>query len=260
MPALRNILWKNIQHKLVEIITAASQKANTDLLIDPHSQNTLSWGLKINPQAGVPLKIALLGHDIERAYSDRIEKIKPYDEYKAKHSRHSAEKLDNILKELNADEILREDVFILVSFHDILFINPTNASPALLRDLELLRTSDGISYLDVQFERYLKKEGVIESAKKLKWTYDRLTDIASIPKKAKELYIERKEDLLKRFQTDMVQCLRNKGSFETEERLEESCSTLIKLFSSEDLDPVYQQTIELIEKSKKDIKERFYQE
>jgi hypothetical protein len=53
---------------------------------DPiHSKNTLEWLLKLKPDADEALKIAALGHDIERAIEERKvrrEDYKNYDEFK----------------------------------------------------------------------------------------------------------------------------------------------------------------------------------
>ncbi len=39
---------------------------------DPgHAENTLSWLLRLRPDAGMSMQIAALGHDIERAVSPR---------------------------------------------------------------------------------------------------------------------------------------------------------------------------------------------
>ncbi len=263
----RQELWKKLQPHLEAIIIEASNKAKekgTDLLIHPHSQNTLKWGLKINPAADTALKIALLGHDIERAYPDRIVK-KPhdYDPYKAEHSQHSAEKLKVILTKFDADELLIGDVYILVSYHDVLFTAPKNADMRLLKNLQRLRAADGISYLDVQFREYLKKEGVLETAKKVQWTNNRLEEIrreeiGSYPKDAEALYETRKQELFEQFKIDTKNRLRIKGSVDTQGYLDYMVSNLVELFSSEELNPIVKTCFDMIDKKQKAVEEKFY--
>ena len=61
---------------------------------DPiHSKNTLEWLLKLNPHADDALKIAALGHDIERAIEKRKVRrgdYENYDEFKKAHALNSA--------------------------------------------------------------------------------------------------------------------------------------------------------------------------
>ena len=65
---------------------------------DPvHAKNTLEWLLKLMPDADEALKIAALGHDIEKAIEGRKVRRKDYesyDDFKKVHASNSA----NILK------------------------------------------------------------------------------------------------------------------------------------------------------------------
>ncbi|MCH8014049.1 MAG: hypothetical protein IH823_04570 [Candidatus Dadabacteria bacterium] len=61
-----------LKKKIEEIIKKSSVPE------DPiHSKNTLKWLLKLRPKADEALRIAALGHDIERAIEER--KIKRTD-------------------------------------------------------------------------------------------------------------------------------------------------------------------------------------
>lgn len=266
MSVPRNELWRKVQPHLEKIIVAASENAKADgidLLIDTHLQNTLFWGLKIFPNAEVALKIALLGHDIERAYPDRVKKTKPYDPHKAKHSQNSAEKLKVILKEFDADESLIHDVCTLVSYHDVLFAVPKDADDRQLKNLRILRAADAFSYFDVQFERYLKKEGVLETAKKLQWTHERikeikLEEIGVYPKDAEALYVKRKQQLFEQFEGNIKARLVSKGSVDTSAYIDYMVSNLIDVLPSEELDPVVKRCFDMIEKVQKDVEQKFY--
>ena len=61
---------------------------------DPeHSRNTLEWLLKIDPRADTALRIAALGHDIDRAVeTHKVQRadFTDYDAFKAAHARNSA--------------------------------------------------------------------------------------------------------------------------------------------------------------------------
>ena len=59
-----------VKRKIEEVIKGSSVPE------DPiHSKNTMEWLLKLMPDAGESLKIAALGHDIERAIEKRKVKI-----------------------------------------------------------------------------------------------------------------------------------------------------------------------------------------
>ena len=67
---------------------------------DPgHSRNTLEWLLRFDPKADPALRIAALGHDIERAVEARkVQRgdFADYDAFKAAHARNSAAMLGEI--------------------------------------------------------------------------------------------------------------------------------------------------------------------
>ena len=61
-----------VKRKIEEVIKGSSVPE------DPiHSKNTLEWLLKLKPDADESLKIAALGHDIERA--DEKQKVRRQD-------------------------------------------------------------------------------------------------------------------------------------------------------------------------------------
>ena len=254
MPTPRNELWKLVYTHIDDLLERATKKSKEDLFIIPHCQNVLDWGLRIKKSAHTPLKIALFGHDIERAYPDKIIKgNKPYDQYKAEHSKHSADKLEKILKKFDADEELIKEVYILTRYHDVLITDPSEADQNLLDNLGILRDSDAISYFDVQFEKYLKKYKVFRTATKLKWTYDRLTPIAKKRKRADDLYNKRKKELINAFPSYIENLLKKEGIIAIESHLENIYPTLIQIFDENEVNEVYDISMKLIEEYRQKI-------
>ena len=91
---------------------------------DPeHSRNTLGWLLQLDPTADAALRIAALGHDIDRAVEERKVRradFADYDAFKAAHARNSADILGEILHECGVeDEALRQEVDRLVCRHEV---------------------------------------------------------------------------------------------------------------------------------------------
>ena len=83
------------ERRIAEVI------AGSDVPEDPlHSRNTLEWLLRLDPRADPALRIAALGHDIERAVEARKVRrgdFADYDAFKAAHARNSAAMLRGIL-------------------------------------------------------------------------------------------------------------------------------------------------------------------
>ena len=145
---------------------------------DPiHTRNTLEWLLKLMPDADEILKIAALGHDIERAIQDRKVKRKDYesyDEFKKAHALNSAKILEKIMKECNVRKELVEDLFFLVNHHEI----------GGDRRANVLRDADSISFFHVNLPYYLIRNGAKETKKRYLWGYKKL------PKNVQEVVIK----------------------------------------------------------------------
>jgi hypothetical protein len=135
---------------------------------DPaHARNTLEWLLKLKPDADQALKIAVLGHDIERAIEER--KVRPqnypsYDDFKRAHALNSAQILREIMKECNINEELAEEVFSLVRYHETGGDSRT----------DILRDADSISFFQVNLPDYFVRNGVEETKRRCLWGYKRL--------------------------------------------------------------------------------------
>ncbi|MGB3459500.1 MAG: DUF4202 family protein [Halobacteriota archaeon] len=135
---------------------------------DPiHSENTLEWLLKLKPDADDALKIAALGHDIERAIAERKvrrEDYKDYDEFKEAHASNSAKILAEIMKECKISKKLVDDVVFLVCHHE------TGGT----RRIDILRDADSISFFHVNLPYYFLRNGIEETKRRCLWGYGKL--------------------------------------------------------------------------------------
>jgi len=137
---------------------------------DPiHAKNTLEWLLKLKPDADEALIIAALGHDIERAIEERkvrYKDYKSYDEFKKAHALNSAKILKEIMEECNVRKELVEDVFFLVSRHEI----------GDDKRVDVLRDADSISFFHVNLPYYFIRNGMDETKRRCLWGYRKLSD------------------------------------------------------------------------------------
>ena len=137
---------------------------------DPiHSKNTLEWLLRLKPDADETLKIAALGHDIDRAVKER--KIRradfdDFDEFKAAHARNSADILREVMVGCGIETDMVEEVCRLVRLHEV---------GSDLR-ADLLKDADGISYFEVNLPLYFERNGWDETKRRSVWGYRRLSD------------------------------------------------------------------------------------
>jgi len=153
---------------------------------DPiHSKNTLEWLLKLKPDADESLKIAALGHDIERA--DEKQKVrrqdyKDYDAFKNAHALNSANVLAKIMQVCGIDRKMIDEVFFLVRDHE------TGGTD----QIDILKNADSISYFDVNLPLYFVRNNLKETKRRCLWGYKRLSDegkkiVAGLNYKNKEI-------------------------------------------------------------------------
>ena len=158
--------------KKIECVKKKIEKIIKNSLVpeDPiHSKNTLEWLLKLKPDADEALKIAALGHDIERAIEKRKVKrkdYKDYDKFKNAHALNSANISVEIMKKCNVSTELADNVFHLIRFHE------TGGS----RRVNILRGADGISFFHVNLPEYFSRNGKKETEKRWVWGYRRLSE------------------------------------------------------------------------------------
>ena len=153
-----------VKRKIEEVIKGSSVPE------DPiHSKNTLEWLLKLMPDADESLKIAALGHDIERAIEKRKvrrQDYKDYDVFKDAHALNSANVFAEIMQACDIDKKMIDEVFSLVQYHET---GGTNR-------VDILKDADSISYFDVNLPHYFLRNNLIETKRRCLWGYKRLSD------------------------------------------------------------------------------------
>jgi len=136
---------------------------------DPlHAENTLAWVLKLMPKADKALKLAALGHDMDRAIETRrVQKNRfgSFDEFKAAHATNSAEILGLILKECGVDECVRLEVCRLVNLHE------TGGDERS----DILKNADSLSFFQDNLPLYFARNGWMETKRRAMWGYARLS-------------------------------------------------------------------------------------
>jgi len=151
------------KHKIKDIITGSQVPE------DPyHAENTLDWLLRLKPDADDALQIAALGHDIERAIKERKvhqKDFKDYDSFKAAHARNSAIILKEIMDECGIDFELADEVYRLVSRHEV------GGDPRS----NLLKDADAISYFYTNLPLYYNRNGREKALERSIWGYRRLS-------------------------------------------------------------------------------------
>ena len=134
-----------------------------------HSINTLEWLMRLEPDADDALKIAALGHDIERAIPDR--KVSPadfdtYDDYKDAHACNSAEILLEILKEFGVEQATADEIALLVSQHEV----------GGGERLDVLMNADVLSFFHVCLPLFFDRKGPEITRKRMVWGYKKLSE------------------------------------------------------------------------------------
>ena len=134
-----------------------------------HSMNTLEWVEKFTPDPDPALRIAALGHDIERGFEDRCVQAASYDtfdEYKLAHALNCAEILVEILEEQGVDQRISDEVARLVANHEI----------GGDERAELLKDADVLSFFHVCLPLYYDRRGAETTRKRCVWGFAKLTD------------------------------------------------------------------------------------
>lgn len=132
-----------------------------------HSINTLEWLLKLHPGADEALRLAALGHDIERAFEDkriRSSDFETYDEYKQAHALNSAQMMTEIMESSGVEQALVDEVAQLVAHHE---------SGGDERQ-DLLRNANFLSFFHVCLPLYYDRKGATNTRKRCVWAYKKL--------------------------------------------------------------------------------------
>jgi len=153
-----------VKGKIEEVIQGSSVPE------DPiHSKNTLKWLLKLKPDADESLKLAAIGHDIERAIEKRKVRRKDFKDYnifKDAHAINSAKILAEIMQECNISKKMIDKVYFLVRHHE------TGGTKLV----DILKDADSISFFDVNLPRYFVRNDLKEIKRRCLWGYKRLSD------------------------------------------------------------------------------------
>ena len=151
-------------HRIAGIIAGSTVPEDPE-----HSRNTLKWLLDLDSRADAALRIAALGHDIDRAVEARkVQRadFADYDAFKAAHARNSASILLEVLADCNIeDAALMREVERLVCTHEV------GGDPRS----DLLKDADSLSYFDVNLPLYYARNGWEETRRRCVWGYLRLS-------------------------------------------------------------------------------------
>ena len=143
--------------------------AGSTVVEDPtHSENTLEWLLKLNPEADQALQIAALAHDIDRAVENKKVRRNDYDDYdafKAAHARNGARMLREIMEKCEVSTSITEEACRLVTLHEV---GGDHRS-------DLIKDADSTSYFEVNMPLYYQREGWKETKRRCIWGYRRLS-------------------------------------------------------------------------------------
>ena len=168
-------MFEQIKQEIENIYKNSDCSNPSDRKKDPiHSKLTLKWVLKLKPDADDALKIAALGHDIDRAIENRRvkkEDYNDYDRYKKEHAIESAKIITELLKKYKCNRNIVKKVRYLIENHEAGGTSEAN----------ILRDADSLTFFNFDISYYLKDRGVEKTKDKIKFMYDRLS------KKAKNL-------------------------------------------------------------------------
>ncbi len=156
---------ERVERRIAEVIAGSTVPEDPE-----HSRNTLKWLLELDSSADAALRIAALGHDIDRAAEARkVQRadFADYDAFKAAHARNSADMLLEILADCGIeDEALVHEVARLVCAHEV------GGDPRS----DLLKDADSLSYFDVNLPLYYARNGWEETRRRCEWGYRRLSE------------------------------------------------------------------------------------
>jgi len=132
-----------------------------------HAENTLTWLMRLHPNADVALQLAALAHDIERARPDRLQRhqFADYDAFKQAHADVGAQITDQILADVGVPSKFRQKVSLLICRHE------TGGDV----ESDVLKDADSLSYFDHNLPLYYAREGYEETLRRARWGYERLS-------------------------------------------------------------------------------------
>jgi len=135
-----------------------------------HAEDVLCWLLRLEPEAGWPLRFAALAHDVDRAMPDAIRvqrrDFTDYEDFKAAHAANSARIAARLLHRVGAPISVVHEVTRLVLHHE------KGGEDA---QLSLLCDADTLSFYTHNLPFYLLREGEDEALRRSRWGIRRLS-------------------------------------------------------------------------------------
>ena len=138
-----------------------------------HALNVLKWVNRLKPEADFPLRMASLGHDIERALPEqKVQRINfpSYDDFKRAHAENSAKIVNEILSTYPLAQDVIERVHYLIANHEF-------GKDGDL-DLAILKDADSLSFFEINLPYYFQREGEKETYLRMQWGYQRMSESA----------------------------------------------------------------------------------
>lgn len=135
-----------------------------------HALHVLKWVTQLKPNADFALRIASLGHDIERAVPEqKVQRMQfpSYDDFKRAHAENSA----RIVHEILCRYPIAQDVIARVHY---LITNHEFGKDADI-DLTILKDADSLSFFEINLPYYVDREGEEETYFRMQWGYDRMS-------------------------------------------------------------------------------------
>ncbi|MFC1648695.1 DUF4202 family protein [Nanoarchaeota archaeon] len=180
----------DLYQEVEKFIRDAFTQVNKEIHIQ-HAIRTVHWVEQIKPDADLALRIAALGHDIEKAFrQDDMDKRKQSvgytgEEFLRPHEERSAEIIGDFLSKQGADKEIISKVCRLISRHE----EGGDEEQSILRD------SDSASFFEVYSARMIEKVTEVGKQKvrdKLDWMYNRIgsNDVKGIVKPMHEKAIQ----------------------------------------------------------------------
>ena len=130
----------------------------------------MKWVNRLKPDADFPLRIASIGHDIERALPERkvqLMNFSSYDDFKRAHAENSAKIVNEILSVYPIGQDVIERVHYLIANHEF------GKEDDL--DLTILKDADSLSFFEINLPYYFHREGEKETYFRMQWGYNRMS-------------------------------------------------------------------------------------
>lgn len=139
-----------------------------------HAVDTWRWVLRLAPDAGLPLQLGALFHDVERLESEarerREHRAADYDAFKQAHARTGALMTRRALVSAGVDAATVAEVEALVAEHE----RPGDDGASAAGERALLNDADALSFFSLNASGFLDYYGPAHTRKKIAYTLRRL--------------------------------------------------------------------------------------